>query len=70
MEISEQAKLWEKNLDRKEAKVRADRVLKQIKKYNPKTKKVLELGVGLGAVLVHLSPRYEVSGLDLQNEYI
>jgi len=69
METSEQAKLWEKNLDRKKAKIRADRVLKQIRKYNPKTKKVLELGVGLGAVLVHFSPRYEVSGLDLQNEY-
>jgi cyclopropane fatty-acyl-phospholipid synthase-like methyltransferase len=70
MKITEQAKLWEKNLDRKAAKIRADRVLKLIKKYNPKTKKILELGVGLGAVLVHFSPKYEVSGLDFQNEYI
>jgi trans-aconitate methyltransferase len=70
METSEQAKLWEKNLDRKKAKIRADRVLKQISKYNPQTKNVLELGVGLGAVLIHFSQKYEVSGLDLQNEYI
>lgn len=70
MKISEQAKIWEKNIDRKEAKIRADRILKQIEKYNPDTKKVLELGVGLGAVLVHLSKKYEVSGLDLQSEYV
>lgn len=70
METSEQAKLWEKNLDRKQAKIRADRVLKQIREYHPITKKVLELGVGLGAVLVHLSKKYEISGLDIQNEYI
>ena len=68
MKTSEQAKIWEKNLDRKAAKVRAERVLTQIKKYNPSAKKVLELGVGLGAVLVHFK-RFEVSGLDLQKEY-
>lgn len=70
METLEQAKLWEKNLNRKEAKIRAERVIKQIKKYHPYAKNILELGAGLGAVLVHLSKNYDVSGLDLQKEYI
>jgi|SRR3989344_379945 len=70
MITSEQVKIWEKNIDRKAAKVRADRVIKAIKKYNPSTKNVLELGVGLGAVLIYLSKKYKVSGLDLHKEYV
>lgn len=36
-----------------------------IKRANPKTKNVLELACGTGAVLKHLSKKFEVSGLDL-----
>ncbi|MBR9700991.1 class I SAM-dependent methyltransferase [Candidatus Woesearchaeota archaeon] len=61
--------IWEQNIDRKSAKRRADIVLSQIRKYNPKAKKVLELGVGLGFVLSHFK-NFEKFGLDLGKEYI
>jgi len=66
----ERAKIWEKDLDKKAARIRAERVLVQIKKYNSNAKKVLELGVGIGIVLVNFSKKYEVSGLDFQKEYV
>jgi len=66
---SELTKIWEKNFDKKAAKVRADRVIKQIKKYNPKAKKVLELGVRLGFVLSHFK-KFNKYGLDLTKEYV
>lgn len=66
---SDLTSIWAKNVDKKAAKDRADRVLKAIKKYHLKTKNVLELGVGLGVVLFHFK-KYEKSGLDLNKEYV
>ncbi len=56
-ETDKLTEIWEKNFDKKAAKERADRVLKQIVKYNPRSKKVLELGVGLGFVLSHFKKK-------------
>ncbi|MFA5176201.1 MAG: class I SAM-dependent methyltransferase [Candidatus Nanoarchaeia archaeon] len=67
--VSNLTEIWEKNIDRKAAKIRAERVLKVIKKYNPKAKVVLELGVGLGAVLFYFK-NFEKYGLDLGKDYI
>lgn len=61
--------IWEKNFDKSAAKKRAERILSQIKLYNPKAKKVLELGVGLGFVLKHFK-YFEKYGLDLGKDYI
>jgi len=61
--------IWEKNFDKPAAKKRANRVLSQIKVYNPKARSVLELGVGLGFVLSHFK-KYEKYGLDLGKNYI
>jgi cyclopropane fatty-acyl-phospholipid synthase-like methyltransferase len=56
--------------DKKLAKERANRVLKPIGRYHKGAKKVLELGVGIGAVLENFPKRFEVYGLDIKKEYI
>ena len=68
METKEQVKIWEKDIDRRAAEVRARRILKIIQEYNPQAKEVLELGVGVGAVLNVFPEKYNLSGLDLQKE--
>lgn len=67
--VSNLTEIWEKNVDKKAAKIRADRVLNAIKKYHPKAKSVLELGVGLGVVLFHFK-KFKKYGLDLGKEYV
>ena len=59
---------WESN--EKEAVERAERVLKPVRKYNKKAKKVLELGVGIGAVLDNFPKKFIIYGLDIEEEYI
>ncbi|UCB60950.1 MAG: class I SAM-dependent methyltransferase [Candidatus Bathyarchaeota archaeon] len=61
---------WESLEDKKEAKDRAARVLKPIKTYNKKAKKVLELGVGIGAVLDNFPKKFLIYGLDIEEDYI
>ena len=61
---------WESLEDKKGAKERANRVLEPIKKYNKKAKKVLELGVGIGAVLASFPKKFAIYGLDINEEYI
>lgn len=61
---------WELLEDKKGAKERANRVLEPIKKYNKKAKKVLELGVGIGAVLASFPKKFDIYGLDINEEYI
>lgn len=56
--------------DKKEAKERAERVLKPVSKYNKKAEKVLELGVGIGAVLDNFPKKFIIYGLDIEEEYI
>ena len=56
--------------DKKAARERAERVLKPIRKYNEKAEKVLELGVGLGAVLDNFPKKFIIYGLDIKEEYI
>jgi len=56
--------------DRKLAKERANRVLKPVGRYYKRAKKVLELGVGIGAVLENFPKRFEVYGLDIKREYV
>ena len=53
----------------KEAKERAKWVLRPVRKYFPKAKKVLELGVGLGQVLKYFK-KFDKYGLDVEKEYI
>jgi SAM-dependent methyltransferase len=63
---------WE-SLDqvvRERAKGRADYVLEPIDRYREKTKKILELGCGIGEVLENLPKKYAVYGLDIEKDYI
>lgn len=63
-------KFWEALANKKEAKARAEVVLGKISGYNKKAKSVLELGTGIGAVLVHFPKKYSISGIDVQLEYV
>ena len=63
-------KFWDLLSDKKEAKARADYVLRAVNKYNRNAKNVLEMGVGIGQVLTHFCSKYKVYGLDIEKEYI
>jgi SAM-dependent methyltransferase len=56
--------------DKKQTKKRANWVLKAIAKHHKNAKKVLELGTGLGQVLLHFPRNFEVYGLDNNEEYV
>jgi len=68
--VSFGTKFWIKTINKKGAKERAVSILKIINKYNRKAKKILELGVGIGEVLVHFPRKYDLYGLDLIKEFV
>lgn len=61
---------WEDIANNEEAKQRAKRVLKYIRKYKPNSKKILELGVGIGNVLEYFPKKFKLSGLDYDKKYV
>ena len=61
---------WPHITSREGAKERANWVLRPIKRYNKKAKKVLELGVGIGQVIVNFPKRFDIFGLDYEKKYI
>ena len=64
------ASFWESLTSKEGAKERARYVLKPVNKYRKQTKKILEIGCGIGEVLVNLPKRYVVYGLDVERDYI
>jgi SAM-dependent methyltransferase len=54
----------------KGGKERARYVLKPVNEYNKNAKKILEIGCGLGDVLVELPERYAIYGLDIERDFI
>jgi predicted TPR repeat methyltransferase len=61
---------WEFIVDEEGVKYRVEIILDIIKQYQPDAKKVLELGVGIGLVVGHLIDKFEISGLDIDEDYI
>jgi cyclopropane fatty-acyl-phospholipid synthase-like methyltransferase len=61
---------WEFVTSKERAKERAEYVLKPINQYYKKAKKILELGCGIGEVLVNLPEKYAVYGLDIEKDYV
>jgi len=61
---------WESVRVKERAKERAEYVLKPINQYHKKANKILELGCGIGEVLVNLPEKYAVHGLDIKRDYI
>lgn len=61
---------WEFVTAKERAKERAEYVLKPINQYHKKAKKILELGCGIGEVLVNFPKKYIVYGLDIERDYI
>lgn len=54
----------------KSGKERARYVMKPVNEYNKHAKKILEIGCGLGDVLVELPERYAIYGLDIERDFI
>jgi cyclopropane fatty-acyl-phospholipid synthase-like methyltransferase len=61
---------WESLTSKEGARERARYILKPISEYNKQAKKVLEIGCGIGEVLVNLPSKYIVYGLDIERDYI
>lgn len=61
---------WESTTSEEVARERARYVLKPISEYHKQAKKILEIGCGLGEVLVNLPERYTIYGLDIGKDYI
>ena len=64
------ATFWESLTSKEGAKERTRYVLEPINKYRKQAKKILEIGCGIGEVLVNLPERYAVYGLDVERDYI
>ena len=54
----------------KGGKERARYVMKPVNRYHKSAKKILEIGCGLGDVLVELPERYIIYGLDIERDFI
>ena len=61
---------WPLITSKKDAKKRAGWVLKPIDKYHKKARKVLELGVGIGQVIVNFPGKFDIYGLDYDKKYV
>jgi len=61
---------WESVTVKERARERAEYVLKPIDQYCKKAKRILELGCGIGEVLVNLPEKYAVHGLDIERDYV
>jgi trans-aconitate methyltransferase len=61
---------WGSLTSKEEGKGRADYVMKPIKEYCRDAKSVLEIGCGIGEVLVTLPERFDICGLDIEKDYI
>jgi len=61
---------WESLTSKEGAKERARYILKPVSEHHKQAKKVLEIGCGIGEVLVNLPKRYTVYGLDIERDYI
>jgi len=61
---------WESTTSEEVARERARYVLRPIIEYHEQAKKILELGCGLGEVLVNLPRRYTIYGLDIEKDCI
>ena len=64
------ADFYDEISSKSEAKERAEKVLRYIKKYIPKAQTILELGTGNGNVLVNFPKNYELYGLDIEKKYV
>jgi len=61
---------WESTTSEEVARERARYVLKPTSEYHKQAKKILEIGCGLGEVLVNLPERYSIYGLDIGKDYV
>ena len=61
---------WESTTSEEVARERASYVLRPIREYHKHAKKILEIGCGIGEVLVNLPERYTIYGLDIEKDYI
>ncbi|MAG91472.1 hypothetical protein CMO83_02250 [Candidatus Woesearchaeota archaeon] len=63
-------RFWCAITSKKGAKDRAKGVLKAISRYRPKSKRILELGVGIGTVIQFFPNKYKLYGIDVLRKAI
>jgi SAM-dependent methyltransferase len=61
---------WESLTSKQGARERAHYILKPIEEYHKQARKILEIGCGIGEVLLNLPERYAIYGLDIERDYI
>ena len=61
---------WESITNKEVARGRAHYVLKPVNEYHKQAKKILEIGCGIGEVLINLPERYTIYGLDIEGDCI
>jgi trans-aconitate methyltransferase len=61
---------WESLTSKEGGKERARIVVELINEYCKQAKKILEIGCGIGEVLVNIPERFAVYGLDIERDYI
>jgi SAM-dependent methyltransferase len=61
---------WESLTSKESGIERARYILKPVNAYNRQARKILEIGCGIGEVLVNLPLKYTIFGLDLEGDYI
>jgi len=61
---------WESLTSKQGARERARYVLEPVNEYHKQARKILEIGCGIGEVLVNLPERYAIFGLDIEEDYI
>lgn len=61
---------WGSLASKEGGKARARMVLELVNEYCKQAKKILEIGCGIGEVLVNIPDRYAVCGLDVERDYV
>lgn len=61
---------WPKIEAKRGGKTRAQKVLRFVKRYLPRSTSLCELGVGIGGVLSHMPKKYELYGVDIGSDFV
>jgi 2-polyprenyl-3-methyl-5-hydroxy-6-metoxy-1,4-benzoquinol methylase len=61
---------WGSLMSKEGGRERARYVLEPVNAYRRQAKKILEIGCGIGEVLVNLPERYAVYGLNIERDYV
>ena len=61
---------WESLTSKEGARERAKYILKPVREHHKQAKSLLEIGCGIGEVLINVPEKYALYGLDIESDYI